>query len=139
MTGHRARPVEHTPVLVQPSARFVQATVVPSGCEMVLISGQTPDRPDGTVAEAFEDQARQAWASVIGVLEAAGCTLDDVAKITMYIRDRSYREANRIVRHEVLGHRTPALTVLVCDHWDERWLIEIEAIATRAPQRTDDR
>jgi enamine deaminase RidA (YjgF/YER057c/UK114 family) len=43
MTAHRARPVEHT-APVQPSARFVQATVVPSGCEMVLISGQTPDR-----------------------------------------------------------------------------------------------
>ena len=49
----------------------------------------------------------------------------------MYIRDRSYRVANREVRHEVLGDRRPVLTVLVTDHWDERWLIEIEAIAAR--------
>jgi 2-iminobutanoate/2-iminopropanoate deaminase len=139
MTDHRAQPIEHTPVLVQPSARFAQATVVPSGREMVLISGQTPDCPDGTVPEAFADQARQAWKNLIAVLDAAGCTLDDVAKITMYIRNRSYREANREVRYEILGHRTPALTVLVCDHWDERWLIEIEAIATRVPRLTEDR
>jgi hypothetical protein len=26
----------------------------------------------------------------------------------------------------------PVLTVLVTDHWDERWLTEIEAIAARS-------
>ena len=62
---------------------------------------------------------------------AAGCTLDDVAKVNMYIRDRVYREANRTVRNEVLGTRRPALTVLVTDHWDEEWLLEIEVVAAR--------
>jgi hypothetical protein len=42
-----------------------------------------------------------------------------------------HRALNREVRPEVLGDRRPALTVLVTDHWDERWLIEIEAIAAR--------
>ncbi len=52
-------------------------------------------------------------------------------KVSLYIRDRRYRVANREVRHEVLGERRPGLTVLVTDHWDEGWLLEIEAIAAR--------
>jgi 2-iminobutanoate/2-iminopropanoate deaminase len=128
---HRAQPVRLTPGVATPTASFVHATVIPAGCEMVLISGQTPEGPDGTVPEGFEEQARQAWQNLIAVLAAAGCTLDDVAKISMYIRNREYRSINTAVRNEYLGSRTPALTVLVCDHWDERWLIEIEVIATR--------
>ena len=72
-----------------------------------------------------------AWRNVERTLAAAGCALDDVAKVNMYIRDRVYRETNRTVRNEVLGDRRPALTVLVTDHWDEEWLIEIEVIAAR--------
>ena len=71
--------------------------------------------PDG-----FADQARLAWRNVERCLAAAGFTLDP-----------RYRVANREVRHDVLGDRRPALTVLVTDHWDDRWLIEIEAIAAR--------
>jgi 2-iminobutanoate/2-iminopropanoate deaminase len=134
MNEHRAQPVHATPGVSAPKASFVHVTVVPAGCEMVFVSGQTPERPDGTVAEDFEQQARQAWQNLVSVLAAAECSLDDVAKISMYVRDRKYRSVNTAVRNEILGARTPALTVLVCDHWDERWLIEIEAVATRSPR-----
>jgi enamine deaminase RidA (YjgF/YER057c/UK114 family) len=85
------------------------------------------------VAPDFEGQARMAWRNVERTLEAAGFTLDHVAKVNMYIRDRVYRETNRVVRNDVLGDRRPALTVLVTDHWDEEWLIEIEVVAARRP------
>ena len=42
---------------------------------------------------------------------------------------RQVHRTNREVRHEVRGERRPELTVLVTDHWDERGLLEIEAIA----------
>ncbi len=116
-----------------PAASFVHATVVPVGCDLLLVSGQTPEDVDGSVPIDFSDQARVAWRNVERTLDAAGFTLDDVAKVNMYIRDRCYREPNRAVRNEVLGDRRPALTVLVTDHWDERWLIEIEVVAARRP------
>ena len=114
-----------------PAGGFVHATVVPAGSDLVFVSGQTPEDVDGSVSPDFGAQARVAWRNVERTLAAAGCTLDDVAKVNMYIRDRSYREWNRTVRNEVLGDRRPALTVLVTDHWDEQWLIEIEVIASR--------
>jgi 2-iminobutanoate/2-iminopropanoate deaminase len=126
----RARGVD-VPGVLAPGAQFVHATIVPAGATLVFVSGQVPDDLDGSVPETFISQARLAWRNVERTLTAAGCTFDDIFKITMYIRDRRYRDDNRLVRNEVLGTRTPALTVIVADHWDDRWLIEIEVIATR--------
>jgi 2-iminobutanoate/2-iminopropanoate deaminase len=121
-----------------PAGGFVHATVVQAGADLVFVSGQTPEDIDGSVHADFEGQARMAWRNVERTLAAAGFTLDDVAKVNMYIRDRVYREPNRLVRNEVLGDRRPALTVLVTDHWDEEWLIEIEVIAARRPSAPED-
>lgn len=110
---------------------YSHAAIVPAGTELLFVAGQVPENPDGSVPDGFADQARIAWHNVDRCLAAGGFTLDHLVKVSMYIRDRKYRLANRDVRHEVLGDRRPVLTVLVTDHWDERWLIEIEAIAAR--------
>lgn len=55
--------------------------------------------------------------------------LDDLVKVTVFLADRRYREANYAIRHEVLGGRSPALTVIVCEIYDPAWLVEIEAVA----------
>ena len=135
MTNQSYRGVE-VPGVRTPAGCFVHATVVPAGSDLLFVSGQTPEDLDGSVPSDFEGQARIAWRNVVRTLDAAGFTLDDVAKVNMYIRDRRYREPNRTVRNEVLGDRRPALTVLVTDHWDEPWLLEIEVVAARAPQTT---
>lgn len=119
-----------------PAGGFVHATIVTAGSDLVFVSGQTPEDVDGSLSADFEGQARMAWRNVERTLAATGCTLDDVVKVNMYIRDRVYREPNRAVRNEVLGDRRPALTVLVTDHWDENWLIEIEVIAARRERRS---
>ena len=111
---------------------YSHAAVVPPGTELLFVSGQVPEDLDGSVPDDFADQARLAWLNVERCLAAGGFSLDHVVKVSMYIRARRYRVANREVSHEVLGDRRPVLTVLVTDHWDERWLIEIEAIAARS-------
>jgi len=126
---HRTLDPEGVPAAV---GGYSHAAVVPADTELLFIAGQVPDDVDGSVPEDFGDQARLAWRNVQRCLSAAGFTLDNLVKVSMYIRDRKYRVANREVRHEVLGDRRPVLTVLVTDHWDEKWLIEIEAIAARS-------
>jgi enamine deaminase RidA (YjgF/YER057c/UK114 family) len=110
---------------------YSHAAVVPAGIELLFVAGQVPQDLDGSVPDEFADQARLAWRNVERCLAAGGFTLDQLVKVSMYIRDRRYRVANREVRQAVLGDRRPVLTVLVTDHWDESWLIEIEAIAAR--------
>jgi 2-iminobutanoate/2-iminopropanoate deaminase len=125
---HRTIDPDGVPVAV---GGYSHVAVVPAGAELLFVAGQVPEDLDGTVPDGFADQARLAWRNVERCLAAGGFTLDHLVKVSMYIRDRSYRVANREVRHEVLGDRRPVLTVLVTDHWDERWLIEIEAMAAR--------
>lgn len=95
----------------------------------LYISGQIPERRDGTLPTAFKDQARQVWANIRAQLAAADMTMDDLVKVTIFLSDRQYTIENREVRQEVLGNHAPALTVIITGIFDESWLLEIEAIA----------
>lgn len=50
-------------------------------------------------------------------------------KVTTFLSDRKYRRENYEVRTEVLGERLPALTIIIAGIYEEKWLLEIEAIA----------
>lgn len=110
-------------------SQYSQAIEVESAARIVFVSGQIPVTPDGRVPASFDDQARQVWSNVVAQLRAANMDLDNVVKVTIFLSSRDYRENNAAVRKEVLGAREPALTVIICDIFDEDWLLEIEAIA----------
>lgn len=96
---------------------------------LLFISGQIPETADGVVPASFTDQALLAWRNLEQVLTAAGMNLSNLVKVTTFLSARKYRDENRRVREQVLGDHRPALTVIVADIYDERWLLEIEAVA----------
>ena len=96
---------------------------------LVLISGQVPETPDGVIPGDFESQCRLAWANVVSVLDAADLTVGHLLKVTTFLSDRRHAQTNARVRREVLGEHRPGLTVVITGIYDERWLLEIEAIA----------
>jgi len=108
---------------------YAQALEIAAPTRMLFISGQIPEDGAGTLPDSFLDQCRQAWANVEAQLRAAGMSLDNLVKVTTFLADRGYAAENRAVRQEVLGARAPALTVVITGIFDERWLVEIEAIA----------
>ena len=99
----------------------------------LYVSGQVPkDRSDRIVGVGdFEAQARQVYANLRAVLEAAGGSLDDVVKITTFLTRQDLFEDWRRIRAEVFkGEAYPASTLVVVaslSHLD--YLVEIEAIA----------
>lgn len=97
--------------------------------DLLFISGQTPEAPDGSVSSQPEVQFRQIWKNVEAVLDAAGLGVQDLVHVRTYLSDRVHREVNAAIRREVLGDHVPALTVLICDLYEEGWAAEIEAIA----------
>jgi enamine deaminase RidA (YjgF/YER057c/UK114 family) len=114
------------PVSVSGYAQAVEASDVG---RILYISGQIPMAADGAVPADFLGQSRQAWANVEAQLCAAGMTLDNLVKVTIFLSDRRHADENRQVRKEVLGARSPALTVIITGIFDESWLLEIEAVA----------
>ncbi len=55
----------------------------------VFVSGQTPEKPgtDETVEGDINIQTRQVMENIKGILEAAGCTMDHVVKVTVHLAD----------------------------------------------------
>jgi 2-iminobutanoate/2-iminopropanoate deaminase len=96
---------------------------------LLFVSGQVPERSDGSVPEAFEAQCEQAWRNVIEVLAAAGLGVEHLVKINTFLTDRNQVMANRAIRLKMLRGHEPATTVMIAETIDGKWLLEIEAIA----------
>jgi 2-iminobutanoate/2-iminopropanoate deaminase len=111
-----------------PAPTYAQAVEVSGATRIVFVSGQIPMAVDGTVPDSFEDQARLAWANIIAQLRAADMTLDNLVKVTIFLSDRKHIADYRRVRDEVLGGRRVGLTTIITGIFDEKWLLEIEAV-----------
>lgn len=119
----------NAPTATQPKGGYAQVVEVSGAERLAFVSGQIPETADGTLPATFEEQAKLAWANVEAQLKAVDMTLDNLVKVTTFLSDRQYNIANRTVRAQVLGSRTPALTVIITGIFDSKWLLEIEAIA----------
>lgn len=119
----------NAPDAPSPLGGYVQAMEVSGAQRILFVSGQIPADVDGAVPEDFEDQARLAWKNVFAQLAAAGMGLDNLVKVTIFLSDRKHIAGYRKVRQEVLQGRQIGLTTIITGIFDEKWLLEIEAIA----------
>jgi 2-iminobutanoate/2-iminopropanoate deaminase len=53
----------------------------------VYLAGQTANRPDGTVAASFPEQAAQALENVKAIVNAAGLTMDHIVYVQVYLEN----------------------------------------------------
>jgi 2-iminobutanoate/2-iminopropanoate deaminase len=125
-----AQVIRHNPASVHaPSSGYSMGLELSQHRRLLFISGQVPEKPDGSVPEGFEAQCEQAWRSIIEVLAAAGLGVGHLVKITTFLTDRSQVMTNRTIRHKMLAGNEPASTVMIAETVDGKWLLEIEAIA----------
>jgi len=108
---------------------YAQVCEVRDATRWAFVSGQIPQSADGVVPETFEAQCRQVWANVETQLKAVDMSLRNIVKVTTFLSGRKYNLENRSVRKDVLGSHAPALTVIVAEIFDSKWLLEIEVIA----------
>jgi enamine deaminase RidA (YjgF/YER057c/UK114 family) len=125
----KARPIMPNRAINPTGVSYAQAHLVEAPTRWLFVSGQVPVDETNNVPADFESQCRVVWRNIETQLRAGGMALHDLVKITVFLSDRQYREANYRVRHEVLGDHAPALTIIIADIYDEAWLLEIEAIA----------
>ena len=125
-----AQIVTHNPPSVHdPAGGYSMGLELSQHRRLLFISGQVPERSDGSVPEGFEAQCEQSWRNVIEVLAAAGLGVGNLVKVTTFLTDRSQVVPNRGVRRKMLAGHEPALTVVIVQTVDSKWLLEIEAIA----------
>lgn len=113
----------------QPDIAFAQACEVSGFSRLLFVSGQVPEDDEQRVPPDYPSQYRLAWTNVERQLKAAGMSFDNLVKATIFLSDRALIAQSKGLRREVLGERTPAITIVLTGIYDEAWLLEIEAVA----------
>jgi 2-iminobutanoate/2-iminopropanoate deaminase len=113
----------------QAAGGYSQAVSVSGAERLLFISGQIPETTAGEVPDTFPAQARLVWHNLFAQLGAAGMTVTNLVKVTIFLSSREFATLNREIRREVLGAHNPALSVIITGIFDEKWLLEIEAVA----------
>lgn len=98
----------------------------------VYASGQIPLNPaTGEIPEGITEQTRQALANVCAILEAAGLTVANVVKTTVFLRDMAHFGAMNEVYGQVFTEPYPARSAVAVRELPKGVLVEIEVIALR--------
>ena len=121
--------------LAKPAGIFSPGVKVGAG-NLIFVSGQVARNAAGEIVGEgdIRAQTRQAIENVKAVLEAAGATIDDIVKVTVFVTDVTQLAAIHEVRAEYFKRDYPASTLVeVKGLVSPELLIEIEAIAVTAP------
>jgi len=119
--------------IVKPFSRYSHGAAVEGPVRWLHISGQVGAKPDGTLEQGFEAQAKRSWSNLLAVLKAGGMEPGDLVKVNVFLTRASDVPASRQFRDAALAGAAPASTLLVIPalaHPD--LLIEVDAIAARA-------
>ena len=99
---------------------------------MIFISGQLPiDPATGTMPEGITAQTEQSMKNLQAILEAAGCTFDNVVKSTCYLADMSYFGEMNTVYAKYFTGDCPARAAFAVKELPKKALVEIEMIAAK--------
>ncbi len=99
---------------------------------MVYTSGQIPVNPaTGEIADSIEGQARQVMENVKNLLEAAGTSMGNVVKTTVFIKDMNdFGKINEIYAEYFEG-ACPASSCVEVARLPKDVLMEMEAVAVK--------
>jgi enamine deaminase RidA (YjgF/YER057c/UK114 family) len=108
---------------------YVHAMEVRGAGRLLFVAGTMGLDPAGKPGTGLEDQLELIWSNIRAILASADMTVDNIVRLTSYLRDPAYAEANAAARTAALGGRRVPTTAIVATTLDNNWLIEIEAIA----------
>jgi len=98
---------------------------------VIWVSGQVSLNANQELVGAgdIEQQTRQVLENVKSVLEAGGATLDNVVKVTVYLRNPAHYHTMNEVYREYFPSNPPARSCVQAGLARPEFLVEIEAMA----------
>jgi enamine deaminase RidA (YjgF/YER057c/UK114 family) len=122
-------PTRHNP------SGYTHGVIVPEGKRMMFIAGQLSGNVEGVLeSQDMVVQFSRCLDNVLKIVEAAGGSAKNIAKMVVYITDfplyHSKKTEIAVAWHARFGEAFPAMTIVdVKELFDSRGKVEIEAIA----------
>ena len=100
--------------------------------QFVFCSGQIPVNPaTGEIPEGITAQAKQSLENVKALLAAAGLTMDNVVKTTVFLADMSLFAPMNEVYAQAFTAPYPARSAVAVKELPKQVLLEVEVIAVK--------
>ena len=108
---------------------YVHAMEVVNPGRFLFVSGTMGLDAEGRAAEGLDAQLALIWSNIRRILAEAGMTTDNIVRLTSYLRDPAFAQANQDARVAALGDRRIPTTAIVVQTLVPEWLVEIEVVA----------
>jgi enamine deaminase RidA (YjgF/YER057c/UK114 family) len=108
---------------------YVHAMEVRGAERLLFLSGTMGLDADAKPGATLAEQLDLIWNNIRAILASAGMTVDNIVRLTSYLRDAGYASANAEARVRALGGRVIPTTAIVVETLVSDWLVEIEVIA----------
>jgi 2-iminobutanoate/2-iminopropanoate deaminase len=98
---------------------------------LLFVSGQVALRPGSSepVSDAIAEQTEQVFANLRAILEAAGSSLEQIVKTTVYLTNLDDFHGMNEVYRQYVGELPPARATIEVSKLPAGALVEIDAIA----------
>ncbi|HEY1174572.1 MAG TPA: RidA family protein [Phytomonospora sp.] len=108
---------------------YVHALEVREAQRLLFVAGTMGLDADGVPGATLTEQLELIWSNIRAILASAEMTVDDIVRITSYLRDASYAKENAEARMAALNGRPVPTTAIVAETLVSDWLVEVEVIA----------
>lgn len=108
---------------------YVHAMEVRKPERLLYLSGTMGLDANGVAGKTLAEQLDLLWSNIRAILASADMTIDNIVRVTSYLRDASYAEANQNARVAALKGRVVPTTAIVVQTLVPEWLVEIEIVA----------
>jgi enamine deaminase RidA (YjgF/YER057c/UK114 family) len=108
---------------------YIHALEVRGAGRLLFVAGTMGLRPDGVAGTTLDEQLQLIWSNIRTILASAGMTVDNVVRVTSYLRDAASADANAAARVRELGGRLVPTTAIVVETLVDDWLVEVEVVA----------
>jgi enamine deaminase RidA (YjgF/YER057c/UK114 family) len=108
---------------------YAHALEVRGAQRLLFVSGTMGLDAAGEAPGTLDAQLALVWTNLRAILAAAGMTVENIVRVTSYLRDGADAERNAAARNAALGGRLVPTTAIVVETLAPEWLVELEVIA----------
>jgi 2-iminobutanoate/2-iminopropanoate deaminase len=108
---------------------YIHALEVRSPGRFLFVSGTMGLDAAGVAGRTLAEQLDLVWSNIRAILGSADMTVANVVRVTSYLRDAGYAQANQDARVAALDGRVVPTTTIVAETLTPDWLVEVEVVA----------